>query len=152
MAFEILTDATKLVRHSAKLPQNEVPRVAGGTTNNSFNYGDPIEQGEWVDLAQGNTIARITGVSNSHNTFPVWTNTGRIDVHFSNTVTLPLGSNYIFKTDQHDGDPDIGDLLGVTGGKLVTATTSHAIRAICMDKDMDGTITCRMLEAGNVTA
>lgn len=151
--FEIKTDLTKLTMQQYSLPD-------------SFKWAsgqNEWQQGEWVDIAAGGKIARLSGTSGtastSVNTFPLYTSSDRADVKFSRTMTVPKGFNYVFETDNYDGTVNVGTLLAVetdgTRGRLTPAATGEIVRAVCEDTDPTsdggrGTITCRLLDGRSV--
>ena len=130
----------------------------------AFAFAEHFEVGEWVTLAAGNVVSRITGSAEITHlvTYPVMTGSGRADVKFSRTLTLAQG-DIEFVTDNYDSAASIiiGTELAVEGdgdttqarGRLTAAASSSAVRAICIDTDATaGTITCDTSAAGYIKA
>ena len=132
----------------------------------AFTFAQHFETGEWVTLAAGNTVSRITGSSEITHlvTYPVITGSGRADVKFSRTLTLAQG-DFEFVTDNFTSTPaiSIGSELAVEGdgdatqarGRLTVAASGSAVRAICIDTDATAspaTITCDTSAAGYIKA
>lgn len=130
----------------------------------AFTFAQHFETGEWVTLAAGNTVSRITGSAEITHlvTYPVMTGSGRADVKFSRTLTLAQG-DFEFVTKNYAATPTIaiGTELAVEGdgdatqarGRLTAAASGSAVRAICIDVDATAsTITCDTSAAGYIKA